>query len=712
MKQHKYIRLLGLILALGFVLSACGDKTASSMSEGDSTSATTQPQETAAAVVPQTTQSPQEQTGYGYEVSWSELSVEEGIPERLFYQGERLMVELSMEDGSRAVYDLSEEKLVEAEGLDGNVLAITSGAEGLWYCVEREDGLTLYALPETGGAATNTVDLDGSEGIYPYTMAVDSDGSFYLMGAGWLRVYNGQGKQVSEFSLGQEQGISLVDLSDGRVLLSTQTLQEDGGYTGAVKLLNTEAIGATLTEESHIYRAYVGWDGCALLSDGGSLYALDPESTTMSAVLDWIDTDVNPETLVSVAAQNQETIYLLSSTQDGVSLGTLTQVPVADTEQTVVTMGYCVEDPELVSVLNALTVEFNTSQKDVRIHLVNYGNYSDGKTRIAQDAGDLDLILTERENLAEVDLTDLNTLLDDAVGESTLMPCVYRALQEDGSAMPLYFTVETLLGSKGVLGEDAGWTPAEFAQIVAQYPETALLQYSNAYDALDLLVQWGGNYVTDFASLLQAVQAVPVDDGEIYNLTANLQEQAVPCLKDGSLLLEPVTIGGFSDLLVIDAAMEGDDVLKGFPTDTGNGGILNCSDGVFAIPSGSEHQEAAWEFMTQLLNNDTMTQYQTTHGFPVLEQAFSQAEQDAMAGLSYVDDSGESVSTGGTVLFDGESYEVSPLTQAQADEFRSYLDSLCGFPGNTQTLQEKARSALQSVIDSGVSPEDAASEIG
>ena len=45
MKQHKYIRLLGLILALGFVLSACGDKTASSMSEGDSTSATTQPQE-------------------------------------------------------------------------------------------------------------------------------------------------------------------------------------------------------------------------------------------------------------------------------------------------------------------------------------------------------------------------------------------------------------------------------------------------------------------------------------------------------------------------------------------------------------------------------------------------------------------------------------------------------------------------------------------
>ena len=278
--------------------------------------------------------------------------------------------------------------------------------------------------------------------------------------------------------------------------------------------------------------------------------------------------------------------------------------------------------------------------------------------------------------------------------------------------MPLYFTVHTLLGTKSVLGEQQGWTPAQFAETVAQHPDAALIQYSNAYDALDLLVRWGGSYVTDFVSLLQAVQGVPVDDGEIYNLTANLQEQAIPSLKDGSLLLDAVTISGFSDLLAMDAALEGDAVLKGYPTDTGNGGILECSGGsVLAIPTASDHQQEAWTFVKQLLGQETMMQYQVAHGFPILESAYAQAESDAMAGLSYVDDSGTSVSTGGMVYFDGESYEVEPLTQSQADSFRDYLDGLCGFQGNTQALQEKARSALKYVIESGMSPEDAASEI-
>ena len=39
------------------------------------------------------------------------------------------------------------------------------------------------------------------------------------MGAGWLQVYSSEGKQVSSFSLEEEQGISLVRLSDGQVIL-------------------------------------------------------------------------------------------------------------------------------------------------------------------------------------------------------------------------------------------------------------------------------------------------------------------------------------------------------------------------------------------------------------------------------------------------------------------------------------------------------------
>ena len=707
MKYTKCKRLLGLVLALGLVLSGCGDR------EGSSLPASTVQSEnpsTTAAVVPQTTQSPREQTGYAYQAAWSDLELE-GAPERLFFLGDTLLLEVSGEDGSRRVYDPLTGSTLEADGLSGTVLTIAPGEGELWYCVEAEEGLILSSLPAEGGSVRQTVSLADSQGLYPYTMAVDGDGSFYLLGWGWLRVYSSQGKALSTFDLGQEQGINLVRLSNGQVILSTQRL---GGssYQGAVKLLNTESIGATLTEASKTYRAYPGWQGTALLSDGGSLYALDGASSTMTAVLDWIDTDINPETLASVAARDAATIYVVSSTQSATRLGTLTQVPVSQTqERTVIHVGYCLGDPELTSALNALTVDFNQSQEDFRVHLVNYQSYSDGSARLLADAGDLDLILAE-EIGDSVELTDLSTLFDDQVGVSTLTDGLYQALTAQGSVtgLPLYFTLDTLVGTASTLGSQEGWTPAEFAQTVAQHPEAAVLQYSNAYDTLDTLLERDGSYMTDYASLLTAVQSIPVEDSDIYALAANQAQEALPCLKDGSLLLWQVNISDFSTWLGLQKALEGDMVLKGYPSESGNGGILQLSPQQLAIPAASAHPGEAWDFLKAILSSDFLSQYQG--GFPVLEAAYTQAEQEAMAGLTYEASDGTSATTGGQVNLENGTYEVEPLTQAQADTFRSYLRGLCGIAGDTASLRQQAREALKSVLESGTDPAQAAKGIG
>lgn len=708
MKHMKCKRLLGLVLALGFILSGCGDKTSAPSSAAQPEG----PTATAAAVVPQTTQSPQEQTGYAYQPSWSDL-VLDGVPERLFFVGDKLLLEVSQDDGSRSVYDPLAGSPVTADGISGTVLTVAPGAEELWYCVETENGLELCSVPAEGGSLQETVSLSDSGKLYPYTMAVDGDGSFYLLGAGWLRIYSRQGKQVSSFDLGDEQGINLVRLSDGQVVLSTQKLGTSGVYQGAVKLLNTESIGATLTEASKTYRAYPGWQGTVLLSDGGSLYALDGETATMTAVLDWIDTDVNPEALASAAAQDAATIYVVSSTQSATRLGTLTQVPVSqDQEKTQVNVGYCVGDPELVSALNALTVAFNQSQEDFRIHLVNYRSYSDGAARLQEDAKDLDLILTEQLD-GMTDLADLSQFFDDEVGASSFTDGLRQTLVagESVTGLPLYFTVDTLVGTGSVLGAQEGWTPAEFAQIVAQHPDAAVLQYSNAYDTLDTLLERDGNYITDYASMVTAVQKIPVEDSAIYALTANQQNQGIPCLKDGSLLLWQVNISNFSTWLGLQKALEGDMVLKGYPTESGNGGMLQYSPQQLAIPAASTHQGEAWTFLKAILSSQSMEQYQLANGFPVLETAYREAEQDAIQGLTYESSDGTSATTGGQVSLEGELYEVEPLTQAQADTFRSYLSGLCGTAGDTASLRERARSALKSVLESDADPAQAAKEI-
>lgn len=713
MKQQMRLRLLGLVMALGLLLSACGEP-ADVTTTPDSGAAPQTPQETA-AVVPQTTASPQEQTGFAYEAQWQELSLPDAYPERLFFVGDSLMLEASTDSGRRTVYLPETGAEVAAEGLPGNVLAIAPGADCLWYCVETGDGLSVCSVPAEGGSVRETISLGGSGGFFPYTMAVDGDGVFYLMNADTVCVYSAAGKKVSDFALGSERGMGLTRLSGGQVVLSTQTLQDDGTYYGSVALLNSESIGSSITEKSSTYRVYAGWDGLALLNDGGGLYTLDTEANTIEAVLDWIDTDVNPEELVSVAARDRETVYLISSTQTGIRLGTVKQVPAGEQRETVINLGFYVWHPEEVSAISALAVNFNQSQSDFRVHLVNYNNYSDGQERLLADAGDLDLVLTSQTGLEGMELADLTAFFDDQVGESTLLPWVYRGLTAQGAvtAMPQYFTVSTLVGKKSLLGETEGWTPKELAETAAAHPEAALLQYCNAYDALQTLLEPAGTYVTDFASVLEAAGTLPVAEDAIYELPANLQSSALPGVADGTLLLEPMEISGFDTLLGLYAALGEELVLKGYPADSGNGCILRGSPlDCLAIPAASRHQQEAWSFLKAILTDETMVQLQRSMGFPVLEAAFEQTAQEAMEGLRYADESGNAVVTGGQVTLDGKTYEVEPLTQAQLEKFRAYLEGACGFGDDSgMGLVQQARDALKRVLEEGVSPEDAAKDI-
>lgn len=715
MKQNKHKRLVCLALALGLLLSACGEKTASGavgseISQQDHSELAGNE----LAMVPQTTQSPQEQTGYGYTAEWSELTVPDGMVERLFLQGEKLLAEVSLNSGSRGVYVPETGEMLAADNLPGDVLAIAPGRDNLWYCVDSGEGLSIARIPVEGGLAEEMVPLRESEQFYPYSMAVDGDGSMYLLGAMELRVYNVSGKLLSSFSMETERGVSLVTLSGGQVVLSTAAAEDNGFQTGRVKLLNIESIGASLTDQSIVCRAYPGWSGMALLNGGGGLYTLDTESGAMEAVLDWIDTDISPEDVVSVAARDQETIYLLSSTQAGTSLGTLTRMPAEKRTDAVINVGHFLMQPELSGVLSALAVEFNQSQSEFRVHLVNYRNYRDGNQRLAADAAELDLMIAGDDVVTKAELTDLTALFDEDVGEGTILPGVYRGLVSEGGVtmLPQSVALNTCIGVRSILGENEGWTPAEFADVVRQHQDVAVIQYGNAYDALTELLQNTASYVTDYASLLEAVRNVPVEDEAIYDLPANLEKRAIPSLLDGTLLVKPVQIGSFTELLGYQSALGEELVLKGYPVNTGNGGALSNAMEVLAIPAASAHKQEAWTFLKEILTDEAMTQYQQSCGFPILEETYARAEDEAMQGLSYTDDSGDNFTTGGQVFLDGENYEVVLLNRENADAIREYLSGVSGFSdGGNSAGMDSARTALETVIKDGTDPAEAAKGI-
>ena len=712
---------LALCLALAILLSACGapatmPETASAAQT--ETASTVQPSRPSAAVVPQTTQSPQEQTGYAYQSDGYEILSEPA--DSVFFIGDRLFYVAMEDNGERAAYDmwhvtsengaLNETIRLEPEGLTDTVLFITPGNDALWYCVQTESGLSMCSVTADSGVI-GRVPLADSRNLYPYSVAVDGAGCFYLLDVDTLKVYSAGGNRVADFSLSEEQGIGLTRLSGGQVLLSTRRILDGGTAEGAVKLVNTESIGASLTDRANTYRVYAGWDGLALLNDGSGLYTLNIDTGEMAAVLDWIDTYQDPSLLVSLAANSPENIYLICGGEESLYLRYLRQVPVEPESRTVVNLGYYLWSDGQASAVNSLAVAFNQSQEDVRIHIVNYNNYSDGQDRIRADAGDLDLVLTSDAYLADMDLTDLRNLMDGAVGEDTLMPCVYHSLGDgEISALPLFFQVQTMMGNRTYLGEGEGWSPAQFAEAVEEHSDAAILQYDTAYDSLATIAADAGAYVTDFASLLKAFRNVPADDETIFDLPANTSAQLIPCLRDGSLLLAPLLLSDFSDLLAWDAAMEGDLVLKGYPVDSGNGGLIVPSRlSMAGIPAASAHQQEAWEFLKRLLSDENLRQ--SLSGFPVLEADYAALETQAMQGITYTDGEGKTVTTGGTVFLDGVVYETEPLTETRAAWLREYLDGLSGTMGEDAELAVRAREALRSVIEEDKDPAEAARTI-
>ena len=85
--------------------------------------------------------------------------------------------------------------------------------------------------------------------------------------------------------------------------------------------------------------------------------------------------------------------------------------------------------------------------------------------------------------------------------------------------------------------------------------------------------------------------------------------------------------------------------------------------------------------------------------------------QEAMSGIRYQDENGQTVEEDLTVLVDGEEVTVSPMTQADLDAFQDYCAGSSGAAGGSEDLRERARSALKQVLEEGADPQTAAAEL-
>lgn len=213
--------------------------------------------------------------------------------------------------------------------------------------------------------------------------------------------------------------------------------------------------------------------------------------------------------------------------------------------------------------------------------------------------------------------------------------------QDNLCVVPVGFTLQTYVGRSSMVGNGNQWSVEDLIRCYEENREKKgegfmLYPGETKKDVLGSLLMGSiENYVDwengtcrfdseEFCRVLSFAGQFP----DTLNLTEDFS--AIRSFQNGNALLYPMVLNSVFDICRAEIIM-GDPVnYIGYPVcdESSNGSIIQASEMVLAISGASHNKEAAWEFISQLLQ----TEYQENfcHGFPINKSAFEAQVQKAL----------------------------------------------------------------------------------
>ena len=530
--------------------------------------------------------------------------------------------------------------------------------------------------------------------------------------------------------------------SDGSVLW---TVHSDNTLTGVYTLADgTVAVTGYESSDSKLLRA-VNFDTHSLedgrsipesvwspvpgngdydlyYSSGVALYGLRIGGTP-EPILDWLDCDINGQTLdagaLSVSADG--TVRGLVSDyfddREVTQLFTISRAPEGSVKaKGVLTLAQLQFYPDYALVNRVL--RYNRSHDDVRIAFRDYSIYN---TETDQSAG-VNILLEDilsghapdiipmgdlpyRQLAYRGFLEDLYPFLDadPELKRDDFFPNLMAALECGGGLYQATpgFTVNTVGGPASSVGAAQGWTYDDFSAAWQRMPAgcTVLEPYVTQFDALsavlslnyDRFVNWEtgeSDFESDeFKQLLNFVRLFPADYDWANGDMLSTDERIAA---GGQMLLQSFLYSPDALLWNDVGRIIGSYTYVGWPVAEGVGSMLR-PDGGYALSSRCPDKDAAWEFLRGLL---TEAGQSDIGSLPGNRKAFDAHLQDLMTveyqtdaeGRPILDENGQPVQKSLVSWYDddGTVHNIYSMSQAQADEVLSVIESctrLAGYDG-------------------------------
>lgn len=546
---------------------------------------------------------------------------------------------------------------------------------GVW---EMQRQQTTFSLRKVGADGNEVFNIDITQYIkmdpdnpYVQYLLANDEGRIFISNGYYLWIFEADGTHTADIALNESgngwiRGIGFM--SDGRIAII-----QNNGNTGdtEIKIYNEEKKDFSDVYKNlppNIYNSGIsaGPEGSVLLEGDNSLFAYDPETQTYTELLQWLQSDMNPDYVESISMLDEETIavYYREWSNSETSVILLKKTPASEVVQKQTLVLGCMG---LNQALQSAVVNFNKTDGEYRIEVREYAasvdwsqssavdDYSNAQTLLNNDiltgnapdlfvASDINLALFAQKGVIE----DLNPYLENSsvVKRSDLIGSVLDAYTDSGilCTIPTSFSVSTLVGRTSEVGDEVGWTLDEMIAYSEQYPDAVL--YASAYR--DLVLR--NCLVYDFDSYVNWETGECFFDSENFKRVLELAKQ-YPEEPDWSIS-EPTLLASHEALLYsmslynfqvwqLAELMFGEPVTPiGYPSANGAGVVVSGTGGV-CISATSSNKEACFRFIESMLTEEAQNDSMFMWGFPILQSAFDSQLEEAMVPNYLLDENGD-----------------------------------------------------------------------
>ena len=571
-----------------------------------------------------------------------------------------------------------------------------------------QDNFYLVSLNDKGVenwrvSVNENVKLSADESFYVNSLLCDKEDNILLWTTKGLFVYKADSTLSTQIEAPQEEVESLVLLQDGTVAAICYT--ETGRYIKKIDLkTKTFSEAVTLPFNSYNYTFYTGFGYDLFLTDSYGVYGYNLGEESIHELMNFVDSDINTTSLYNITGISDKEIIANYYDEEGQATQTskFTKVAPKDVkEKETLTMACYYLDSEVRNQV----VKFNKASDTYRIHISDYSSYNTdedytiGVTKLNADiaSGNIpDILMLNAElpvnsYISKGLLQDLNEFIekDPDIKREDYLGNIFDAFSTNGKMYQLVpsFNVNTVIGKTADVGSERGWTLDDLKALsAAKGPDVAVFSETTKDTIMNYASWMCGEQFIDwetgkcsydsesFIKLLEFANNFPAEiDQTIYN-DDSYWEGYQSMFREGRTLLSMAYLSAFTDYNMQKKGTFGEDItLIGFPTDNKNGSAISYNND-FAISAKSKNKDAAWQFIRYFLTDEY--QDTITYMWPVKIAQLDKLGEAAMKKPFYLDESGNKVEYEDTYNVNGVDVPITPMTQAEVDEVKTFLKSL------------------------------------